>query len=53
MQNIFQVVSVAIVEGGTHQLNVIPDSVSIAGTYRAFSNKSFYALGERIQEVTS
>ncbi|XP_024991548.1 IAA-amino acid hydrolase ILR1-like 4 [Cynara cardunculus var. scolymus] len=44
------VVSVAMVDGGT-QFNVIPDSVSIAGTYRAFSKKSFYALGERIQEV--
>nr|XP_043639222.1 IAA-amino acid hydrolase ILR1-like 4 [Erigeron canadensis] len=44
------VISVAMVEGG-NELNVIPDSVSIAGTYRAFSKKSFYALGERIQEV--
>ncbi|KAJ0551868.1 putative peptidase M20, bacterial exopeptidase dimerization domain, IAA-amino acid hydrolase ILR1 [Helianthus annuus] len=44
------VVSVGMVDGGS-QLNVIPDSVSIAGTYRAFSKKTFYALGERIQEV--
>ncbi|KAF5778115.1 putative peptidase M20, bacterial exopeptidase dimerization domain-containing protein [Helianthus annuus] len=44
------VVSVAIVEGGS-ELNVIPDSVSMAGTYRAFSKKTFYALGERIKEV--
>ncbi|XP_071688643.1 IAA-amino acid hydrolase ILR1-like 4 [Rutidosis leptorrhynchoides] len=44
------VVSVAMVDGGS-ELNVIPDSVSIAGTYRAFSKKSFYALGERIHEV--
>ncbi|KAL4574127.1 hypothetical protein LXL04_020952 [Taraxacum kok-saghyz] len=44
------VVSVTMVDGGTG-LNVIPDSVSIAGTYRAFSKKSFYALAERIQEV--
>ncbi|XP_076918344.1 IAA-amino acid hydrolase ILR1-like 4 isoform X2 [Bidens hawaiensis] len=45
------VVSVAMVEGGNDELNVIPDSVSIAGTYRAFSKKTFYALGERIQQV--
>ncbi|KAL8241607.1 hypothetical protein R6Q59_011909 [Mikania micrantha] len=45
------VVSVAMVRGGSDDLNVIPDSVSIAGTYRAFSKKTFYALGERIQEV--
>ncbi|KAI3730944.1 hypothetical protein L1987_62125 [Smallanthus sonchifolius] len=44
------VVSVAMVDGGS-DLNLIPDSVSIAGTYRAFSKKTFYALGERIQEV--
>ncbi|KAJ0544781.1 putative peptidase M20, bacterial exopeptidase dimerization domain-containing protein [Helianthus annuus] len=44
------VVSVGMVDGGS-QLNVIPDSVSVAGTYRAFSKKTFYALGERIQEV--
>ncbi|KAI7756971.1 hypothetical protein M8C21_001523, partial [Ambrosia artemisiifolia] len=45
------VVSVAMVEGGSERLNVIPDSASIAGTYRAFSKKTFYALGERIKEV--
>ncbi|XP_023762648.1 IAA-amino acid hydrolase ILR1-like 4 [Lactuca sativa] len=44
------VVSVTMVDGGTG-LNAIPDSVSIAGTYRAVSKKSFYALAERIQEV--
>ncbi|KAK9060269.1 hypothetical protein SSX86_020973 [Deinandra increscens subsp. villosa] len=44
------VVSVAIVEGGS-ELDVIPDSVFIAGTYRAFSKRTFYALGQRIQEV--
>ncbi|GJT82085.1 IAA-amino acid hydrolase ILR1-like protein 1 [Tanacetum coccineum] len=44
------VVTVAMVEGG-RELSVIPDSVFIAGTYRAFSKKTFSALGERIQEV--
>ncbi|KAI3779285.1 hypothetical protein L2E82_08936 [Cichorium intybus] len=44
------VVSVTMVDGGT-ALNVIPDSVSIAGTYRAFTKKSFSGLAERIQEV--
>ncbi|KAI3696528.1 hypothetical protein L1987_79546 [Smallanthus sonchifolius] len=44
------VVSVAMVESEVN--NVIPaDSVSIAGTYRAFSKKTFYALGQRIQQV--
>lgn len=42
-----------MVEGGSDELNVIPESVSIAGTFRAFSKKTFYALGERIQEVLS
>ncbi|CAL5421410.1 unnamed protein product [Camellia sinensis] len=45
-----QVVSVAMIHGG-NAFNVIPDSASIAGTFRAFSKKSFYALGERIEEV--
>ncbi|CAH1423854.1 unnamed protein product [Lactuca virosa] len=39
-----------MLDGGTG-LNAIPDSVSITGTYRAVSKKSFYALAERIQEV--
>lgn len=45
-----QVVSVAMVQAGT-ALNVIPDSVTIAGTFRAFSKKSFNALRDRIEEV--
>ncbi|GFY88342.1 IAA-leucine resistant (ILR)-like 2 [Actinidia rufa] len=45
-----QVVSVAMIHGGT-SFNLIPDSATIAGTFRAFSKKSFYALRERIEEV--
>lgn len=40
-----------MIHGGT-AFNVIPDSATIAGTFRAFSKKSFYALRERIEEVT-
>ncbi|KAF5746641.1 hypothetical protein HS088_TW06G00812 [Tripterygium wilfordii] len=45
-----QVVSVCKIHGGT-AFNVIPDSVTIAGTFRAFNDKSFNALRERIEEV--
>ncbi|KAJ6890057.1 hypothetical protein NC651_023747 [Populus alba x Populus x berolinensis] len=45
-----QVVSVAMIHGGT-AFNVIPDSATIEGTFRAFSRKSFNALRERIKEV--
>ncbi|KAL3501248.1 hypothetical protein ACH5RR_035697 [Cinchona calisaya] len=45
-----QVVSVSIVQAGTAH-NVIPESATIAGTYRAFGRKSFYALRKRIEEV--
>ncbi|EXB82653.1 IAA-amino acid hydrolase ILR1-like 2 [Morus notabilis] len=45
-----QVVSVAMIHAGT-TFNVIPDSATIAGTFRAFSKKSFKALRERIEEV--
>lgn len=45
-----QVVSVAMIQAGT-TFNVIPDSATIAGTFRAFSKKSFRALRERIEEV--
>ncbi|XP_030449214.1 IAA-amino acid hydrolase ILR1-like 1 [Syzygium oleosum] len=45
-----QVVSVAMIQGGT-AFNVIPDAATIGGTFRAFSRKSFYGLGERIEEV--
>ncbi|KAI3467470.1 hypothetical protein Pfo_024133 [Paulownia fortunei] len=31
--------------------NVIPESATIAGTFRAFGRKSFYALRKRIEEV--
>ncbi|KAA8533089.1 hypothetical protein F0562_033378 [Nyssa sinensis] len=45
-----QVVSVAMIQGGT-AFNVIPDSATIAGTFRAFGMKSFNALRDRIEEV--
>ncbi|KAH9287974.1 hypothetical protein KI387_032091 [Taxus chinensis] len=45
-----QVVSVAAFNGGG-ALNVIPDSVTIGGTFRAFSNDSIYKLRQRIEEV--
>ncbi|PON46572.1 Amidohydrolase [Parasponia andersonii] len=45
-----QVVSVAMIQAGT-TFNVIPDSATIAGSFRAFSAKSFNALRERIEEV--
>ncbi|KAM7265910.1 hypothetical protein ACFE04_003593 [Oxalis oulophora] len=32
--------------------NIIPDSATISGTFRAFNKKSFLALRERIEEVT-
>ena len=40
-----------MIHAGT-TFNVIPDSATIAGTFRAFSKKSFNALRERIEEVT-
>ncbi|KAL0421299.1 UNVERIFIED_CONTAM: IAA-amino acid hydrolase ILR1-like 4 [Sesamum latifolium] len=45
-----QVVSVTIVQGGG-ELNAIPESATIAGTFRAFGRTSFYALRRRIDEV--
>ncbi|PIN21278.1 Aminoacylase ACY1 [Handroanthus impetiginosus] len=45
-----QVVSVSMVQGGS-AFNVIPELVTIAGTFRAFGRKSFYALRKRIEEV--
>ncbi|XP_044491759.1 IAA-amino acid hydrolase ILR1-like 4 isoform X2 [Mangifera indica] len=45
-----QVVSVSIIDGG-NSYNIIPDSATIAGTFRAFSKKSFSSLRERIEEV--
>ncbi|WOL20390.1 IAA-amino acid hydrolase ILR1-like 1 [Canna indica] len=45
-----QVVTVAKFQGGG-AFNVIPDSVSIGGTFRAFSKDSFFQLKQRIEEV--
>ncbi|KAB1209287.1 IAA-amino acid hydrolase ILR1-like 4 [Morella rubra] len=45
-----QVVTVAKFEGGG-AFNVIPDSVTIGGTFRAFSKESFIQLKQRIEEV--
>ncbi|MED6222958.1 IAA-amino acid hydrolase ILR1-like 4, variant 2 [Stylosanthes scabra] len=45
-----QVVTVAKFQGGD-AFNVIPDSVTIGGTFRAFSKESFKHLKQRIEEV--
>ena len=45
-----QVVTVAKFQGGG-AFNVIPDSVTIGGTFRAFSKESFMQLKQRIGEV--
>ncbi|XP_058074003.1 IAA-amino acid hydrolase ILR1-like 1 [Magnolia sinica] len=45
-----QVVTVAKFQGGG-AFNVIPDSVTIGGTFRAFSKESFLQLKQRIEEV--
>ncbi|VVB01431.1 unnamed protein product [Arabis nemorensis] len=45
-----QVVTVAKFEG-SDAFNVIPDSVTIGGTFRALSNESFWKLKERIEQV--
>ncbi|KAK7255543.1 hypothetical protein RIF29_28956 [Crotalaria pallida] len=45
-----QVVTVAKFQGGG-AFNVIPDSVTIGGTFRAFSKDSFKKLKQRIEEV--
>ncbi|CAI9267537.1 unnamed protein product [Lactuca saligna] len=45
-----QVVTVAKFHGGG-AFNVIPDSVTIGGTFRAFSKQSFMQLKQRIEEV--
>lgn len=47
---VWQVVTVAKFEGG-HALNVIPESVTIGGTFRAYSGASFLQLKQRIDEV--
>ncbi|PWA82336.1 IAA-amino acid hydrolase ILR1-like protein [Artemisia annua] len=45
-----QVVTVAKFQGGG-AFNVIPDSVTIGGTFRAFSKETFLQLKRRIQEA--
>ncbi|GMN50681.1 hypothetical protein TIFTF001_019840 [Ficus carica] len=45
-----QVVTVAKFQGGG-AFNVIPDSVTIGGTFRAFSKESFIQLKQRVEEV--
>ncbi|XP_059633054.1 IAA-amino acid hydrolase ILR1-like 4 [Cornus florida] len=45
-----QVVTVAKIQGGG-AFNVIPDSVTITGTFRAFSKESLMQLKQRIKEV--
>ncbi|XP_054788303.1 IAA-amino acid hydrolase ILR1-like 6 [Prosopis cineraria] len=45
-----QVVSVTSFDGGNN-LDMIPDRVVLGGTFRAFSNASFYQLLERIEQV--
>ncbi|WCJ39629.1 IAA-amino acid hydrolase ILR1 [Euphorbia peplus] len=47
-----QVVTVAKFQGGG-AFNVIPDSVTIGGTFRAFSKESFMQLRQRIDEVVA
>lgn len=36
---------------GGDSLDMIPDKVVLGGTFRAFSNASFYQLLERIEQV--
>lgn len=43
-------VTVAKFQGGG-AFNVIPDSVTVGGTYRAFSRESIMQLKQRIEEV--
>ncbi|XP_050220172.1 IAA-amino acid hydrolase ILR1-like 4 [Mercurialis annua] len=45
-----QVVTIAKFQGGG-AFNVIPDTVTIGGTFRAFSKDSFIQLKQRIEEV--
>ncbi|KAK6911969.1 Peptidase M20, dimerization domain [Dillenia turbinata] len=45
-----QVVTVGMFQGG-NAVNVIPESVTIGGTFRAFSHKSLNYLKQRIEEV--
>ncbi|MQM00852.1 hypothetical protein Taro_033586 [Colocasia esculenta] len=45
-----QVITVSKFQGG-EAYNVVPDSVTIGGTFRAFSEESFEQLKRRIEEV--
>ncbi|KAM0984056.1 hypothetical protein ACFX2I_011448 [Malus domestica] len=45
-----QVVSVSVIKAGS-SFNVIPESATISGTFRAFSKKNFKGLMNRIEEV--
>ncbi|EEF48132.1 metallopeptidase, putative [Ricinus communis] len=45
-----QVVTIAKFQGGG-AFNIIPDSVTIGGTFRAFSKDSFIQIKQRIEEV--
>ncbi|KAK3041389.1 hypothetical protein RJ639_001587 [Escallonia herrerae] len=45
-----QVISVTSFNGGNN-LDMIPDTVVLKGTFRAFSNTSFYQILQRIEEV--
>jgi IAA-amino acid hydrolase len=47
-----QVVSVTTMDGGNN-LDMIPETVVLGGTFRAYSNTSFYQLLQRIKEVCS
>ncbi|XP_027335888.1 IAA-amino acid hydrolase ILR1-like 4 [Abrus precatorius] len=47
-----QVVTVGKFEGGS-AFNVIPDSVTIGGTFRAFSKQSFQQLRQRIEQIVT
>ncbi|RWR78113.1 IAA-amino acid hydrolase ILR1-like protein 1 [Cinnamomum micranthum f. kanehirae] len=44
------VVTVAKFQGG-NALNVIPDSVTIGGSFRAFSKEDFFRIKQRINEI--
>ncbi|KAK4267356.1 hypothetical protein QN277_024143 [Acacia crassicarpa] len=46
-----QVVTIAYFQGGVGAFNVIPDSVNIGGTFRAFSKQSFVQIKQRIEQV--
>jgi acetylornithine deacetylase/succinyl-diaminopimelate desuccinylase-like protein len=49
---VLQVVTVGKFQGGG-AFNVIPDSVTIGGTFRAFLKESFNQLKQRIEEVAT